>query len=157
MNANTRKMIQNLDIVGSIVMIVALFVGNFYGGAGYGYDVVWKGYKLIFNADYLMGTLFILLPAIVLITKYIASLKKYDALIKFVCPIIALILVFVIKGQIDGADGEGMTGSFGLGAWLYMIGGLISLAGGAASFFKIDIEAKANQAIKDVKDKTNKK
>lgn len=44
------KVLHNLDVIGAIIMIISLFVGNFYAGdpgGGYMYSISYPGYKLI--------------------------------------------------------------------------------------------------------------
>lgn len=110
MDDNVKKIVQNIDVIGAAVMIVALFVGNFYvgdPGGGYVYSLSYPGYKLIFNSDYLLGTLFIIVPALILIIGRIKSLQQYENLLKFALPIVSLIFLFVLKGQL------GDTGNYG--------------------------------------------
>lgn len=156
-----KKIFDNLDTIGSIVMIIALFLGAFYKDDGGAYAVtdVYPGYKLILNTDYLLGSLFIILPAIVLITRYVSSLDKYSRLIKLVCPIITLIFVFVLKNQIVDAIGEITSAkvSFAMGAWIYLLGNIIALIGGAAGFWGINLESEINKVTSNVAEKNEKK
>ncbi|KRM72073.1 hypothetical protein [Lacticaseibacillus brantae] len=155
-NATVTKVIRNLDFVGAIIMIVALFLGDFYAddGGAYAAQSV-KGYRLILNSDYMLGTLLILLPAMMLIVKYISSLKNNVKLIELVCPIITIIFVFVLKGQVgDVADG---TVSFAMGAWIYLLGNVLALIGAGAAFFNVDLEKKIQEVAKgNQKDTDNK-
>ncbi|WBY48787.1 hypothetical protein PGA57_09350 [Latilactobacillus curvatus] len=151
MNQQTKKKIfDNLDVLGAIVMIVALFLGAFYKDNGGVFGALqYPGYRLIFNSDYMLGTLVIVLPLIVLITNYVDALKKYDKLIKLVLPAITLIFVFVLKGQVadEIATDSGAALSFALGGWIYILGNLIGLAAGAAGFFGVNLEKKADELI----------
>ncbi|XRJ97241.1 hypothetical protein ACPBEI_00385 [Latilactobacillus sakei] len=152
MNEQTKKKIfDNLDVLGALVMIVALFLGAFYkdNGGAYAATYTYPGYKLIFNSEYMLGTLMIALPLVVLITNYVDSLKKYDKLIKLVLPAITLIFVFVLKGQVadEVATDTGAALSLALGGWIYVLGNIIGLAAGAAGFFGVDLEKKTDELI----------
>jgi uncharacterized membrane protein YkgB len=143
--AQGNALLSRLDVIGSIVMIIGLFIGNFYkadaGAYAGGYE--FPGYKLIFNGDYMLGTLFIVVPAVVLITNYVAGLKKYDKLIKFVLPIVSLIFVFVLKGQVtDGLTSTAEGAKLAVGGLLYTLGNLVALVGGATAFFGVDLADK---------------
>ncbi|WGI19238.1 hypothetical protein [Latilactobacillus sakei] len=146
-----KKIFDNLDVLGAIIMIVALFLGAFYkdDGGAFAATFTYPGYKLIFNSEYMLGTLMIALPLIVLITNYVDGLKKYDKLIKLVLPAITFIFVFVLKGQVGdevGAD-TGAKLSMALGGWIYILGNVIGLAAGAAGFFGVNLEKKANELM----------
>lgn len=148
-NETKKKIFDNLDVLGAIIMIVALFLGAFYkdNGGAYAATYTYPGYKLIFNSEYMLGTLMIALPLIVLITNYVDGLKKYDKLIKIVLPAITLIFVFVLKGQVadEVAVDTGAALSLALGGWIYVLGNVIGLVSGAAGFFGINIEEKADE------------
>lgn len=149
------KALHNLDVVGAIIMIVSLFVGNFYAGdpgGGYMYSISYPGYKLIFNSDYLLGTLFIVIPAVILIVGRIQSLKQYEGLLKFGLPIVTVIFLFVLKGQLADTGNVGGAASFATGAWIFLVGNVLALIGGAAVFFKFDVEEKVNEFTKGKKD-----
>jgi|GEM_PF-5130315 len=141
-----------LDIIGPIVMIVALFLGAFYkdDGGRFAAHYVYPGYKLIFNSSYLLGTLLILCPAIALLSGYIKSLKSYDNLIKIVMPIVTIIFVFVLKGQIgdEVAGDTEATLSFAFGGWIYLLGNLISIVVSGSKVLGIDLVGKISQATK---------
>lgn len=71
-------------MVGVLIMIVPLFVGNFYAGdpgGGYMYSISYPGYKLILNSEYLLGTLFIVISVAILVVGRIQSLKQYEGLL----------------------------------------------------------------------------
>ncbi|KRL02378.1 hypothetical protein [Liquorilactobacillus capillatus] len=156
MNINTKKTIANLDIIGSIIMIVSLFVGNFYAGdpgGGLVYSLSYPGYKLIFNSDYMLGTLFIIVPALILVVDRIKSLQQYESLLKFGLPIVSLIFLFVLKGQLGDTGNFGGSSSFALGAWLFLLGNVLVLVSGAARFFHIDLEQKITDITKQSRSK----
>lgn len=142
----------HLDVIGPIVMIVALFLGAFYKDAGgrFAMHYVYPGYKLIFNSNYMLGTLLIVCPAVALLSGYIKSLKGSEKLIKLVMPVITLIFVFVLKGQIGdeiASDGAG-TVSLAIGGLIYMLGNLVSLVVSGAAFFNIDLNKKVKEFTK---------
>lgn len=140
------KVLTHLDVAGSLVMIVAMFLGTFYKSDGGLYSAwVIKGYGLIFNSDYLLGTLLIILPLVVLIAKYVESLKKYDQLISLICLAITFIFVFVVKGQASTLQDGDLT--LGFGAIIYLLGNVIGLIGAVAAFFGYDVNAKVNGMI----------
>lgn len=148
------KALHNLDVVGAIIMIVSLFVGNFYAGdpgGGYMYSISYPGYKLIFNGDYLLGTLFIVVPAVILVIGRIQGLKQYESLLKFGLPFVTMIFLFVLKGQLADTGNVGGAASFAIGAWIFLVGNVLALIGGAASFFKFDVEEKVNEITKGKK------
>lgn len=150
MDAQTKKKIfDNLDVIGSLIMVVALFLGAFYkdNGGAYATSYTYPGYKIIFNSNYMLGTLLIALPIIVLITNYVDALKKYDKIIKILLPAITLIFVFVLKGQVADSVGEdtGAILSFAMGGWIYLLGNAVALIAGAAGFFNVDLEKKSEE------------
>lgn len=147
----SNPLLGKLDLIGSIIMILGLFIGQFYKADGGAYSVTYgaPGYRLIFNSDMIMGTLLILLPAIVLITDFVPGLKKYDKLIKFALPIVTFILVFVLKGQAGDELTSGDEGAkLAIGGWIYLLGNLAALAAGASKFFGFDLEEKISQIKK---------
>lgn len=136
-----------LILIGSFVSIIAMFIGAFYAddGGAYAAQVV-NGSSLVFNGDYIMGTLLILLPIIVVITQFIDRLKKYDRIISLVCPLVGLAVVMALKNQIGHyADG---AMSFAMGAWIYIIGSIIVIIGAGSIFFGINLEEKIKQIKK---------
>lgn len=156
MDSNIKKAIQNLDAIGAIIMIVSLFAGNFYAGdpgGGLVYSLSYPGYKLIFNSEYMLGTLFIVVPALILVVGRIKSLQQYESLLKFGLPIVSLIFLFVLKGQLGDTGNYGGSASFALGAWLFVLGNILSLISGAAQFFHVDLEQKINDIMQQNKSK----
>ncbi|MHA3067268.1 hypothetical protein [Lacticaseibacillus saniviri] len=150
-NKNTGVMAY-LDIIGPAIMIIAMFLGAFYKDAGgrFAAHNVYPGYKLIFNSSYLMGTLLILCPAIALLAGYIKGLKPYENLVRVVMPVITIIFVFVLKGQIGdelASDGAG-TVSFALGGLIYLLGNLISLVVSGSAMLGFDLRGKITQLTK---------
>jgi len=140
------KVLTHLDVVGSLVMIVAMFLGAFYKSDG-GLYSAWTtpGYSLILNSNYMLGTLLIVLPAVVLVSKYIDGLKKYDRLISLVCLAITFIFVFVVKGQASTLQDGAIK--LATGAIIYLLGNVIGLIGAVAGFFGYDVNAKVNGMI----------
>ena len=141
------KLLNNLNVVGSVVMLVGLFIGNFYtaanGAYAGGYSV--KGYNVFIGIWY--GFLLVLIPIVLLIAPKIEALSKSIKLINFVLPIVSLAIVFILKGQI--ADAISIYGSssssLGTGAYIYLIGNLVCLALGAANYFGYKTDAKSIQ------------
>lgn len=140
------KALTNLDVVGSIIMIVSMFLGAFYKSDGGMYSAWYvPGYSLIFNSDYMLGTLLIVLPVVVMIAKYVEGLKKYDRLISLLCLAVTFIFVFVVKGQASTVEDGAIA--LGTGAIIYILGNIIGLIGSAASFFGYDINKTVNGMI----------
>ncbi|MCI1920813.1 MAG: hypothetical protein LKJ22_02675 [Liquorilactobacillus nagelii] len=145
MNLKTKKAIQQLDKIGAVIMIGALFVGNFYAGdpgGGYMYSLAYPGYKLIFNSDYLLGTLFIVIPVILLIIDQIKAAASYCSLIKLILAGCSLIFLFVLKGQLADTGNYGGSATFASGAWIFLVGNILALIGAAATYCKIDLVTK---------------
>ncbi|WP_261806476.1 hypothetical protein [Lapidilactobacillus luobeiensis] len=143
--APKKNWINDLDLIGSIVMIAFLFFGTFYKGDGGFYSVKYNvtGYKMLFNTDFIMGTLLLLCPAITLITNYVTAMKKSEKLIKLVMPILALILVFVLKSQLSSElDYSGGSMGLGFSGIVYLIAGLVSLIAAVARFLNQDLSQK---------------
>ena len=62
------------------------------------------------------------------------------------------IFLFVLKGQLADTGNAGGAASFATGAWIYLVGNVLALIGGAAVFFKFDVEEKVNEFTKGKKD-----
>lgn len=129
------------------MMLVGLFVGNFYtavNGAYAGGYVV-KGYNVITSIWY--GFLLVVIPILLLIAPKIEVLSKSKKLIDFVLPIVSVVIVFILKGQIAEAISifGSSTSSFGTGAYIYLIGNIICLVLGAANYFGFKTDAKSIQ------------
>ncbi len=140
------KILTHLDVAGSLIMIISLFLGAFYksdGGMYSAFEI--PGYGLIFNSDFLLGSLLVILPIVVLISKYIESLKKYDRLISLVCLVITFMFVFVTKGQYSTTSEGALT--FAMGAIIYLLGNVVGLVGAVAAFFGYDINQKVNEMV----------
>ncbi len=98
---------------------------------------------MLFNTDFIMGTLLLLCPAITLITNYVTAMKKSEKLIKLVMPILALILVFVLKSQLSSElDYSGGSMGLGFSGIVYLIAGLVSLIAAVARFLNQDLSQK---------------
>lgn len=130
------------------MMLVGLFVGNFFtaaNGAYAGGGYVVKGYNVITSIWY--GFLLVLIPILLLIAPKIEALSKSKKLIDFVLPIVSLVIVFILNGQIAEAISifGSSTSSFGTGAYIYLIGNAICLVLGAANYFGFKTDAQSIQ------------
>lgn len=142
------KLLSNLSIIGAVLMIAGLFIGNFYSAAngayaGGGYVV--KGYNVITSIWY--GFLLVLIPILLLIAPKIEVLSKSKKLIDFGLPIVSLVIVFILKGQVAEAISifGSSTSSFGTGAYIYLLGNILCLMLGAANYFGFKTDAQSIQ------------
>lgn len=141
------KLLSNLSVIGAVLMIVGLFIGNFYSAANGAFSggYIVKGYNIFTSIWY--GFLLVLIPILLLIAPKIEALSKSKKLIDFVLPIVSLVIVFILKGQIAEAISifGSSTSSFGTGAYIYLIGNIICLVLGAANYFGFKTDAKSIQ------------
>ncbi len=149
MNDSTNKqaVLVNLVMIGAMIMLLGLFIGNFYtaSNGAYAGGYVVKGYNVITSIWY--GFLLVLIPIMLLIAPKIESLSKVKKLIDLVLPIVSLVIIFILKGQIADAISiyGSSTSSFGAGAYLYMIGNILCLTLGAAAYFGFQTDARSLQ------------
>lgn len=141
------KILDNLVPVAAIIMLIGLFVGNFYiseRGGGYIGLYGTKGYNLTFNGELWYGFILLLAPVSLLVTNHVEALKKNEKVINLGLTIASIAIIFVIKGQIVSAWGMiGATASLGLGAWIYLLGNIIALilTGLKAAGYKTDAKS----------------
>lgn len=141
-----KKVLNNLTLVGAIIMLVGLFVGNFYtssAGGGYLGTYLVKGYNIPFAGPW-YGFILLIAPIVLLVSNRIDALKKYENMLNLGFSVASVLIIFVIKGQI--VDFWGMVGSsasIAMGGWIYLLGNILALAicGLKAAGFKTDAES----------------
>lgn len=147
------KVLNNLISVEAIIMIVGLFVGNFYttnAGGGYVGTYAIKGFNIPFSGIW-YGIILLLSPVVLLISSRVASLKKYETLLNVGFAAASLVLVFILKSQIASDWGNyGSSASLALGSYVYLLGNLVALvvSGLKAGGYKTDA-ASLEKAVKN--------
>lgn len=148
-----QKVLGNLVMVGALLMIVGLFVGNFYTTeAGGGYIGVYeiKGFNIPFSGLW-YGILLLVSPIVLLISNKVELFKKNEFIWNIGCSIASLLLVFVLKSQIAGAWGHvGSSASLAMGSYIYLLGNLVALALSVLKMLGYKTDAKSlEEAIKN--------
>lgn len=98
-----------------------------------------------------------MVPALLLGLNYIKPLENKQSLVKFVAPMISLVVLIVIhltiKNVVNNGNGNASAygvsfhSSFGLSGWLYLVFCLILIALGAIEQFKLNV---TEESIKNV-------